>query len=265
MCDVMSASPLGNAATRGVDHTVYREPSGSQHAKLSPEEKPVSKRQTGAQRRAELLAAGKRFDLGRYHVVGILGSGGTAVVYRAYDTLLKRSVALKLVQFKSRPNSESSKKSELHEAQVRMARDARSLAKLGHPNIVSLYDVGLVAAEDSGNTPGLNSFVDSVTSLEILQSLSNPDLGGQPSLALTPGPQIQAFQESSMHQSSTGRVMGTPRYMAPEQALGMPCRVPSDVFLFALSLYESLLGRHPLPEHRRDSQTRISLAPTPAA
>src|SRR6266511_6213656 len=67
--------------------------------------------------------------LGAYDIVSLLGSGGMGEVYRVHDSRLKRDVALKVLQLDS------------HDARVRFEREARALAALNHPNIVTIYSV----------------------------------------------------------------------------------------------------------------------------
>jgi eukaryotic-like serine/threonine-protein kinase len=84
------------------------------------------------------LAQGDR--LGRYVVLSRIGSGGTGVVLSAYDPQLDRKVAIKLLRRDLAQSSSSS-------ARERIEREARALAKLGHPNIVAVYDVGTVGED----------------------------------------------------------------------------------------------------------------------
>ena len=74
----------------------------------------------------------KSLQNGRYSVLKKLGEGGKGIVYKARDTILDRIVAIKML--KSETLSE--------EAYYRFIREARAVAKLNHPNIVSIYDIG---------------------------------------------------------------------------------------------------------------------------
>ncbi len=80
------------------------------------------------------LAAGDR--VGRYEIQGPLGQGGMSVVYAAYDPELDRKVALKLMRVRTSDDSAR-----------RLQREAQALAKLSHPNVVPVYDAGLVGAQ----------------------------------------------------------------------------------------------------------------------
>jgi eukaryotic-like serine/threonine-protein kinase len=81
-----------------------------------------------------VLTPGTR--VGRYEVVGVLGSGGMGVVYRAHDPDLSRDVALKLVHQQRKVSLVG------NQYEARLLREARALARLSHPNVVAAYDVG---------------------------------------------------------------------------------------------------------------------------
>src|SRR5262245_4494819 len=85
-------------------------------------------------------SVGRGTQLGRYVVLGHIGGGGMGVVYAAYDPDLDRKVALKLLRSFS-----SGAKTDL--ARTRLLREAQALAKLSHPNVVAVYDVGTVGEQ----------------------------------------------------------------------------------------------------------------------
>src|SRR6478752_2938470 len=76
--------------------------------------------------------------IGRYVILGAVGEGGMGVVYRAYDPDLDRSLALKFL--KAHKGATGSKRAAATDS---MVREARALAKLSHPNVLAIYDVGL--------------------------------------------------------------------------------------------------------------------------
>lgn len=78
--------------------------------------------------------------IGRYLVVGRLGAGGMGVVLAAYDPELDRRVALKLL----RPESDGSTRRTGGDARTRLLREAQAQARLSHPNVVAVFDVGAV-------------------------------------------------------------------------------------------------------------------------
>lgn len=75
-------------------------------------------------------------QLGRYIVLGMVGQGGMGVVYRAYDPELQREVAIKLLRADKARRSLS--------AETRLRREAQAMARISHPNVLPVYDVGLV-------------------------------------------------------------------------------------------------------------------------
>ena len=75
-------------------------------------------------------------DIGRYHIVEQLGQGGMATVYKAYDTRLERDVAIKVIR------KQAFSPETLDRMLKRFEREAKALAKLSHPNIVSIHDYG---------------------------------------------------------------------------------------------------------------------------
>ncbi len=79
--------------------------------------------------------------VGRYVVIERIGEGGMGVVYRAYDPELDRKVAIKLLQ--TLPAGDSSTSSE----QTWLVREAQALARLSHPNVVAVHDVGAIAGD----------------------------------------------------------------------------------------------------------------------
>lgn len=89
---------------------------------------------------SSVLARGSA--IGRYTILQVLGEGGMGVVYAAYDPDLDRKVALKLL----RPRSDGGVASEA--ARLRLLREARAMAKLTHPNVITVYEVGTVGERD---------------------------------------------------------------------------------------------------------------------
>ncbi|HWL86090.1 MAG TPA: serine/threonine-protein kinase, partial [Polyangiaceae bacterium] len=83
-----------------------------------------------------MFLAGDTFH--RYRIEDKLGEGGLGLVYRAYDPLLHREIALKIV----RPEVARTPSGELSEAAVRLMREGRAVASLNHPNAMSIFDVG---------------------------------------------------------------------------------------------------------------------------
>ena len=80
------------------------------------------------------LKEGTRID--RYQILGLIGKGGMGAVYKAYDPELDRSIAIKILTVKPHEGETASR------PQARLMREAQALAKLSHPNVVSVFDVG---------------------------------------------------------------------------------------------------------------------------
>ncbi len=222
-----------------------------------------------------VLAPGTR--LGRYIVLGAAGEGAMGVVYAAHDTELDRKVALKLLRGE-------------HD-ETRLLDEARLMAKLTHPSVIAVYDVDVAMAlpfvvmelvegptlrawcREKPRSPRevLRVFLDAARGLAAAHALGivhrdiKPDnvlLGadGRARIAdfglaamagaLAARPGIVDLEQP--RRTRTGRLVGTPAYMAPEQlegALGDAC---SDQFAFAVSLFEALTGERPFRASSED-------------
>ncbi|MEM6990332.1 MAG: serine/threonine-protein kinase [Myxococcota bacterium] len=97
----------------------------------------VPEQESDARRRE--VEAGE--TLGRYRVLGLVGTGGMGVVYRVYDPELDREIALKLLLIRSRSGGDASAR------RARMVREAQALARLSHPNVVTVFDVGTIEGD----------------------------------------------------------------------------------------------------------------------
>jgi serine/threonine protein kinase len=211
--------------------------------------------------------------IGRYRVVRRLGQGGFGRVYLAHDDELDRPIAIKV------PNPERVKRSEDIEAYL---AEARALARLDHPHIVPVYDVGrtsdglcyvvskFVEGSDLAQRlrqgrPPLREAVEMVATVaEALHHAHTRDLVHRdikPAnilLDVHGKPCVADFGLAlrDEHYGRGARLLGTPGYMSPEQARGEGHRVDgrSDIFSLTVVLYELLVGRRPF---RGDTSSEV--------
>src|ERR1700733_2090970 len=198
------------------------------------------------------LASGTK--LGPFEIQTLLGVGGMGEVYKATDTRLGRSVAIKIL-----------KGGQLERFKV----EARAIAALNHPHICALHDVGSnflvmeyvegqplrapvpidqalrIALEISGaveaahNKGIIHRDLKPANILVTHQGIKLLDFG------LAKAVQAVALEDETLPQTLPGTVMGTVAYMSPEQAQGEPVDVRSDIFSFGVVIYELLSGRRP--------------------
>ena len=203
--------------------------------------------------------------LGRYVIVEEIGQGAMGVVYKAVDPLIDRTVAIKTI------NLDLSKE-ELENFEKRFQREVQSAGKLNHPNIVTVYDVGRTEgvaymAMEFLEGKELREILDSGVVLPIEKithiasqvaeglgfaherGIVHRDVKPANVMVMKNGlVKITDFgiaQMSSASRTMSGMVMGSPKYMSPEQVVGQAVDGRSDIFSLAVVLYEMLTGKTP--------------------
>ncbi len=213
-------------------------------------------------------------QLGPYTILAPIGKGGMGEVYRAKDTRLGRDVAVKILPEQVAQNDETLK---------RFEREARALAALSHPNILSIFDVGtegaisyavteMLEGEDlrarlnGGPIPWKDALQIAVPIVEGLaaahsKGIIHRDLKPE-NVFLTTDERVKILdfglatcsfstpegsdaQTMSVFETEKGTVMGTLPYMSPEQVRGLQADSRSDIFAFGCMLYEMITGKRP--------------------
>ena len=236
------------------------------------------------------LTAGTR--IGPYEILASLGAGGMGEVYRARDPRLDRSVAVKVL---------TSSRGATPEELERFQREARAIARVSHPNICTVYDVGqeegvpfLVMELLEGETLAERLWrgpipIDAALAIatqiaEALDEAHRKDVvhrdlkpsnvmltaGGVKLLdfglaKLRDGEYEDIAQKAtkSLHLTDQGTVLGTLPYMAPEQVEGRPADARTDTFALGVVLYEMTTGRAPFQGTSHASLTAAILTHEP--
>ncbi|MFJ5547189.1 protein kinase [Streptomyces sp. NPDC093225] len=224
--------------------------------------------------------AGGSLARGRYQLRDLLGEGGMASVYLAYDAALDRQVAIKTM------HTELGREQSFRE---RFRREAQAVAKLSHTNIVSVFDTGedTVAVPGEGDGALMPYIVMEYVEGQPLGSVLRDAIGQHGAMAadqalkvtadvlaaleashelglvhrdIKPGNVMitkrgvvkvmdfgiaRAMQSGVTSMTQTGMVVGTPQYLSPEQALGRGVDARSDLYSVGIMLFQLLTGRLP--------------------
>lgn len=204
-------------------------------------------------------------QLGRYDVIAEIGRGAMGVVYRAVDPMLERTVAIKTINMALDPG-------EMEHYEKRFTIEARAAGGLNHPNIVIIYDIGrsgdlaymameylegrelkeLIAANEVPPDRALEiiALVADGLAYAHANDVVHRDVKPANIMILKDGRvKITDFGIARMRtadvRTQTGVVLGSPRYLSPEQVLGKRCDARADTFSLGVILYEMLTGQAP--------------------
>ena len=212
-----------------------------------------------------MLAPGTEFGP-RYRIESLLGRGGMGAVYKAYDKDLNRIVALKLVRPELTADASSMQ---------RFKQELLLASKISHKNILRIHDLGdvegvkfismaYVEGEDLHHVLGREGRLPLARLLNITKQLcaaldaahtegvvhrdlkpQNVLIDGSDNAYVSDFGLAKSLEESAAIMTRTGEVLGTPRYMSPEQVEGKPCDHRSDIYSLGLILYEMATGDMP--------------------
>jgi eukaryotic-like serine/threonine-protein kinase len=212
---------------------------------------------------------------GRYRLDAKVGAGGMSTVYRAFDMTLERPVAIKLLHREIAADSDQIE---------RFRREARSVAQLSHPHIVTVIDAG----EDDARPYIVFEYVEGETLKERIRRLGSLPVAEAVAYAIEIARALGcAHQNNIVHRdvkpqnvlidaegrakvtdfgiarsldeeglTADGRVLGTTDYVAPEQAMGHECTAQSDLYSLGIVLYEMLTGEVPF---RGENQVAVAM------
>jgi len=203
--------------------------------------------------------------IGRYDVVGEIGRGAMGVVYRAVDPMLERTVAIKTINMALDPG-------EMEHYEKRFTIEARAAGGLNHPNIVTIYDIGrsgdlaymameflegrelkeMITRRELTADRALEIIAQVADGLEYAHGhdVVHRDIKPANIMILGDGRvKITDFGIARMRtadvRTQTGVVLGSPRYLSPEQVLGKRCDARADTFSLGVILYEMITGQAP--------------------
>src|SRR3954465_3898101 len=214
---------------------------------------------------------------GRYRLDAPVGTGGMSTVYRAFDTLLERQVAIKLMHRDIAGDPDQLE---------RFRREARAVAQLNHPHVVGVIDAG----EDDGMPYIVFEYVEGETlkdrirrhgrlpvteavayAIEVARALGaaherrivhrdvkpqNVLIDEEGTAKVTDFGIARSLTEEGL--TADGRVLGTTDYVSPEQALGHPVTGQSDLYSLGIVLFDMLTGAVPL---QGENQVAVAMKP----
>jgi len=208
--------------------------------------------------------------VGRYRITGELGRGAMGAVYRGVDPKLDRTVAIKMI------SSSMAGGDDRDEILARFEREARVSARLQHPNVVAVYDVGaegdelylvmeLIDGDTLSHRLARGQFPPVPEALEMIAQAADALAAAHEAgiihrdikpgnLLITKAGRVKVTDfgvakavGEKMELTRTGMMVGSPAYMSPEQVKGMVLDGRSDLFSLGVVLYELILHRKPFP------------------
>ena len=224
--------------------------------------------------------------LGRYKIISEIGQGAMGVVYKAVDPIIDRTVAIKTINL-------NLSRQELEEYEARFQQEIKAAGRLNHPNIVTIYDVGktdqvaYMAMEflegnelkdiiASGNLMPVDQVVDIIAQVADglwfahQQDIVHRDVKPSNIMVMKGGiAKITDFGIARLPNSAvktmTGLILGSPRYMSPEQVIGKAIDARSDIFSLGVVLYEALTGTAPFDGDNVNAimYSTVNTTPTP--
>jgi serine/threonine-protein kinase len=231
------------------------------------------------------MSKAKLKQLGRYRIVSELGRGAMGIVYRAEDPLLNRTVAIKCIILMDDPAVRA-------DYEARFFQEAKAAGGLNHPNLVTIHDVGregdiaYMAMELLEGTD-LRALIERGAvplplALEIMaqaaDGLAHAHEHGVVHRDIKPGnimivrgrvAKVMDFGIARVRASDvktqTGAILGSPRYMSPEQVTGQPADRRSDIFSLGVVLYELATGEPPFTAPTVTQLMHLIASATPRA
>ena len=225
-------------------------------------------------------------QLGRYEILAELGQGSMGVVYKARDPVLDRVVAIKTINL-------NLPKDELAEYEARFYQEARAAGGLNHPNIVTIYDIGksdrvaymameLLEGDELRAILSTGQPVPAVQALDVASQVAeglsyaherhivHRDIKPANVMVVRDGlVKITDFGIARMRtndvKTMTGMILGSPKYMSPEQVAGKRADHRSDLFSLGVVLHEMLTGQAPFQADTVHGLMYQTLNSTPTA
>lgn len=226
--------------------------------------------------------------LGRYDLINVLGKGAMGLVYEGRDPNLDRRVAIKTIKVENLSEEAAA------EYEVRFRTEARSAARLQHPHIVSVYDsdrdgdiaflvMEFIAGDDLKHhldkgdlytleqTLGIMGDLLSALDYAHRQSIVHRDIKPANLLIESSGRVkltdfgVARIQDSGEATRTQGSMVGTLKYMSPEQVQGRPIDARADLFAAGIVLYQLLTGKRPFDGDTDFSTIQQIVGHTPAA